>query len=413
MSPDPDPRLLPLIDDALSRPARFPALAPALRVLFDAEQDAGRRPFNRGMIAVVILVFDLFALTNRATVPDLMVLSCVLRLCLVTPYAAIFIALDWRGKLAGLYDPLLLGLSVSAAAVAALLSIMITTPSGLPDVQAAPLILLTTGMAWRMAPWAAAANVAACTALFILAEIFSPVVPRAQLGSMLLTTMAIAAACLMLSRRLEFRDRRVFLLNLNERIRRALVAEQNDGLLREVQTDALTNVANRRCFDETLSVLWQDARGRGAPLGLAMVDVDLFKKFNDFYGHQDGDDCLCRVAGQLRNAARSKDVVARYGGEEFALILPGATTETAAAVAERVRAAVAAMQLPHEGAGSGAIVTISVGVASAVPGDAQSARRLIEVADRHLYAAKQAGRNRVMANVAMAPLLASQRQAAD
>jgi len=241
----------------------------------------------------------------------------------------------------------------------------------------------------------ATANALISTAIFIAAEILCPIVPRAQLGSMILTAAAICTACVIFTRRLDWRDRRVFLLNLNERLRRALIVEQNSGLLREVQTDALTGVANRRCFDETLASSWLEAQRTGSALALIMIDIDHFKKFNDFYGHQGGDDCLRRVAAQLRGAARRCDVVARYGGEEFAVILPGATLGVAAEAAERMREAIAAMHVRHEGLGGGATVSISLGVASELPGTEDSARRLIRAADCRLYAAKQAGRNRV------------------
>ena len=395
-----DPRLLPMVENALSRPEQFPAMQPALAALFQTEQNAGRRPFNRGMVAIFVVLFDLFLLSNLSTVPALVPLSAALRLGVVTPLALIFIALDWRGRLGRLYDPALLGLSLAAALSAGVLSALIRTPTGLPDVQAAPLILLATGMSWRMTPLMAAANAILCSAIFVAAEVMCPVVPRAQLGSMIMTVVAISGACMMFARRMDWRDRRVFLLNLNEQIRRALVAEQNTGLLREVQTDSLTGAANRRCFDETLAALWQAALESGEPVALAMIDVDHFKRFNDHYGHQDGDDCLRRVAVQLRGAARRGDVVARYGGEEFAAILPGATMEDAVQVAERMRAAVEAMRLPHEGCGQGAIVTVSVGVASVMTREAHTARRLIEAADRRLYMAKENGRNRIGAGTA-------------
>jgi diguanylate cyclase (GGDEF)-like protein len=184
-------------------------------------------------------------------------------------------------------------------------------------------------------------------------------------------------------------------LSLNDQLRRALIVEQNSGLLRDVQTDALTGVANRRCFDETLAASWQEAQRTGSALALIMIDVDHFKKFNDFYGHQHGDECLRRVAAQLRLEARTSDLVARYGGEEFAVILPAASIKITAATAERLRESIAGMNLKHEGIGGGATVTVSLGIASVVPGTEYSAKRLIEVADRRLYSAKLAGRNRV------------------
>jgi diguanylate cyclase (GGDEF)-like protein len=390
-----DAALLPSIEEALAQVEHLPLIDARLTALFDTAQDVGRRQYNRLAIGVSIGLFDLFLLSNMATVPSLVPLSAALRLGIATPLALAFILLDWRGRLSRLYDPLLLVLAVTAAAIAAVMAPLIRDPAGLPDVQAVPLILLVTGMSWRLKPRMATANAIFSTAIFVAAEIFCPVVPRAQLGSMILTAVAIGAACLMFTRRLEWRDRRVFLLNLNEQLRRALIAEQNSGLLRAVQTDALTGVANRRCFDETLASSWQEAQRTGSALALIMIDIDHFKKFNDFYGHQGGDDCLRLVAAQLRGAARSSDVVARYGGEEFAVILPGAGIEKAAEIAERIRAAVAAMQLGHEGVEGGATVTISLGIASVVPGTEYSAKGLIEMADQRLYAAKQAGRNRV------------------
>jgi diguanylate cyclase (GGDEF)-like protein len=390
-----DPALLPSIEKALAHSEHFPLMDARLRALFDTAQDAGRRPYNRAAIGVSITLFDLFLVTNMATVPSLVPLSGALRLGVATPLAVAFILLDWRGRLTRFYEPFIFLLAITIAAIAALLSTLIRTPTGLPDVQALPLILLATGMVWRLKPRMAMVSAICSTALFVGAEIACPIVPRAQLGSMILTAIAICAACLMFARRLEWRDRRVFLLSLNDQLRRTLIAEQNSGLLREVQTDALTGVANRRCFDETLAASWQEAQRTGSSLALIMIDVDHFKKFNDFYGHQGGDECLRRVAAQLDGTARTSDLVARFGGEEFAIILPGATLEMAAVAAERFRTSVAAMNLPHEGIGGGATVTISLGVASVVPSTDYSARRLIELADTRLYLAKQDGRNRV------------------
>jgi diguanylate cyclase (GGDEF)-like protein len=126
-----------------------------------------------------------------------------------------------------------------------------------------------------------------------------------------------------------------------------------------------------------------------------MIDVDHFKKYNDTYGHVMGDACLQRVAAALSAALRSADVLARYGGEEFAVIIADRSEQEAIEVADRLRAEVSDMRLPHEGAGPGAIVTISVGVATARPASPHEARHLLEDADLNLYAAKQNGRNRV------------------
>jgi len=395
MISDPDPALLPSIEEALAHSERFPLMDARLRALYDTAQDAGRQPYNRLSVGISITLFDLFLLTNMATVPSLVPLSAALRLGVATPLALAIILIDWRGRLSRFYEPSLFLLAILAAAIAALLSALIRDPAGLPDVQAMPLVLLATGMVWRLKPRTATVNAIFSTAVFAGAEIACPIVPRAQLGSMILTAIAICAASLLFTRRLEWRDRRVFLLSLNDQLRRTLIVEQNSGLLREAQTDALTGVANRRCFDETLAASWQEAQRTGSSLALIMIDVDHFKEFNDFYGHQGGDECLRLVAAQLHGAARASDLVARVGGEEFAVILPAVSIEMAAAAAERLRASVAAMNLQHEGIAGGATVTISLGVASVVPSTDYTARRLIELADSRLYSAKQAGRNRV------------------
>lgn len=160
-------------------------------------------------------------------------------------------------------------------------------------------------------------------------------------------------------------------------------------------TDPLTGLANRRRFNEVLEAEWLRALRAHAPMGAAMIDVDHFKLYNDHYGHLGGDDCLKLVAATLGDKLRQGiDLVARYGGEEFALILPGADFAAACQAAERARAAVAALRVPHAAASHG-IVTVSIGVAALVPSPQGSAEQLFGVADAALYDAKQGGRNRV------------------
>lgn len=156
--------------------------------------------------------------------------------------------------------------------------------------------------------------------------------------------------------------------------------------------DALTGIANRRKFEEVLHAEWQRAARERTPVAALMIDVDAFKAYNDLYGHQGGDEVLRRIADQLRTRANGH-LVARYGGEEF-VAMACAPLADAAELAERMRSSIEALALPHEAAPAG-IVTISVGVASAVP-DSDSAATLVAQADARLYDAKRAGRNRVV-----------------
>jgi diguanylate cyclase (GGDEF)-like protein/PAS domain S-box-containing protein len=180
------------------------------------------------------------------------------------------------------------------------------------------------------------------------------------------------------------------------------VTEQKDieGRLEMLATeDGLTGVANRRRFDERLIEEWGRAYRERTPLGLLIIDVDHFKKYNDSYGHVAGDDCLRVVAGILANEAqRTADLAARYGGEEFVLLLPNTDAAGCNSIAQRVRRALRAAGVPHELNLPSRRVTVSIGGAVCRPGLERSAgpASLIEIADRALYAAKDAGRDRVV-----------------
>jgi len=172
--------------------------------------------------------------------------------------------------------------------------------------------------------------------------------------------------------------------------------EKNAELAQLSMQDGLTGLANRRRFDEALAAEWLRAKRDHTPLSLVLVDVDYFKKFNDRYGHQAGDDCLRQVAQALRGGARRPaDLAARYGGEEFALILPSTAEEGAQQVAEAVRNAVIAQQIPHEASQVGSCVTLSLGVVTLSPNTEATPANIVQLADEALYEAKHAGRNRV------------------
>jgi diguanylate cyclase (GGDEF)-like protein len=159
-------------------------------------------------------------------------------------------------------------------------------------------------------------------------------------------------------------------------------------------TDPLTGVANRRRMDEVLAVRWRAAARTARPLAVAMVDLDRFKEFNDRHGHAAGDECLRRVARDVRRTVREGDLVARYGGEEFLVIMPDADLDTALEVAHRLRDRLATPTALHPVTGSW-MVTASVGVAATVPTTDTGWEKLVTQADAELYKAKRAGRNRV------------------
>ena len=203
----------------------------------------------------------------------------------------------------------------------------------------------------------------------------------------------VGFAAFSLMRQIRTRLVRLMLLNdenaaLVDKIRRA-----NIELSAAATTDALTGIANRRCFDAVLYDEAGRAQRSSTDLALLLLDIDSFKKYNDGYGHPAGDECLSLVAKAFAaTLRRPADFVARYGGEEFVAVLPQTSAAAAGALAERVRERIEAMEIVHA-TGVAGVVTVSIGVASHSAGGYCPPRELVHAADVALYAAKSAGRN--------------------
>jgi diguanylate cyclase (GGDEF)-like protein len=167
-----------------------------------------------------------------------------------------------------------------------------------------------------------------------------------------------------------------------------------------LSTDAMTGIGNRRRFDDALDREWRRCSRSGKPLSLLMIDVDHFKAYNDHCGHLEGDDCLRRVARLLvGGVGRPGDLVARYGGEEFVCLLPEIGEGGARAVAAKLSAAIGEAAIPHPAFGPDGCLTVSIGVATAADLERRGPGEMVALADKLLYAAKGAGRDRVMAGV--------------
>jgi diguanylate cyclase (GGDEF)-like protein/PAS domain S-box-containing protein len=172
-------------------------------------------------------------------------------------------------------------------------------------------------------------------------------------------------------------------------------------LQKELETlsysDPLTGIANRRMFDRILDVEWSKARAAGEPLSLVTLDIDFFKQYNDSYGHPQGDLCLQQVAGLLADTAtRTRDLCARLGGEEFVMLLPATSEDAARIIAERFARQLSRAAIPHRNSRVADVLTVSIGLATIVPGARDAPGAFIDLADTRLYRAKTEGRNRIV-----------------
>lgn len=159
-------------------------------------------------------------------------------------------------------------------------------------------------------------------------------------------------------------------------------------------SDCLTGVNNRRSFKEISMKEWQRCQREKQPLSLILCDIDYFKKYNDFYGHQAGDECIIKVAQTIKEQLkRASDCVARYGGEEFVIILPNTNQEGAISIIKSIQEAISAQNIPHKKSEITKIISLSFGLATIIPSPESSIDKLISLADNALYQAKNNGRN--------------------
>ncbi|NLT55908.1 MAG: GGDEF domain-containing protein [Actinomycetales bacterium] len=224
---------------------------------------------------------------------------------------------------------------------------------------------------------------------------------RLDLGRILdglLSARALEEHTARLERTVRLRTEKLELEAATRRRAEEALHEANLALERSLRVDGLTGIANRVAFDQHLERHWQAHRDDGATMALLMIDIDLFKAYNDRYGHVYGDDTLRAVAACLQRAVHDPDDLAcRYGGEEFAVVLPRNGITAAMAVAGRFRELLAETAIPHGASPVAPVVTASIGAAAVTPAPGQAPSVLVELADEALYRAKTGGRDRVVA----------------
>ncbi|GIW06652.1 MAG: hypothetical protein KatS3mg060_1457 [Dehalococcoidia bacterium] len=268
-----------------------------------------------------------------------------------------------------------------------------TVPSYLSP-MGIPLIVLGLVLGFRLGFGCTAALVALTLALQMGFERFNTF-PALVKANALFIVVPYLVLALVIAYLLERDTRNEFLVRRALQLEREALAARTELLAQDAMTDELTQVANRRKFEETLAQEWRRARRSGSPISLIMLDIDHFKRLNDRFGHRHGDDVLLIISDRLRAfAKRPGDLVARYGGEEFALILSDTPRVPAEEIAERLRRAIEGLGLAS-GVEPAGFVTISAGVATMRPALGGEPSQLVQAADGALYRAKQNGRNRV------------------
>jgi len=347
------------------------------------------------MGAVAISIYVLFLLNDWRFRPDHMLEAIVIRVGIMTPIALICIYMLKRGISPVLREMLMTALVCFAMIFTALLIQLSVSPHSFLDLFALGLIVLVGNVLFQLRFW-----YALCSSAFhfgvMLYLVNAHPAPYASAGFMaLMVFLSITLFSIISNLRSEKAERLSYLLLLREQLRVEEFTEKNEEFRRLASIDPLTEVYNRRHFDSLVSSLLGKQLDSRLQYGVAMIDVDHFKAYNDHYGHVKGDLCLKRIATAIFESVHPDvDIVARFGGEEFVVLLPSCTPQQALARAEEIRRHVRDLALPHAGSSCHGIATISIGVSATGTGQDCSFEAILKQADEALYHAKASGRDR-------------------
>lgn len=379
---------------------RWGKFVPELEAAYQQEMERIRveRIYRVGIIGIVL--YGAFALTDRAMLPDTYHHAWAIRFLLVLPFMVLSMLL-----LPKLRTPLqretALALSILVSGISLpLIAGMSDHPNAVHYQTGITLIVMfgniVLNLRFRTA-FITSVTLSIVYGVTLAWAIDMPQEVRFNNWVFCFTSITIS---LIANFRMDQDRRRVYLAHVREQERNEELSHAVELLAKLSAEDALTQIANRREFDRRIDVEWGRARRDGDALTLILIDVDCFKSYNDHYGHPAGDLCLQKIAAVLKAIPRrSADLVARFGGEEFVVLLPGISAEDAAGLAERMRHAVAELQIPHATSYVAPNVTASFGVATLQPAACDGPEQLVAAADAALYKAKEKGRNRVVVHV--------------
>jgi diguanylate cyclase (GGDEF)-like protein len=365
------------------------------------QQDNADRRLRWVMVcgALVALVSNILLLPDWLMVPDTFDLAVRLRLFAFTPLVLVGIFILSRMRMPWLREWATVAPGLVSTGTTALLAFK--SQDGLSGpylISLIPIILFSNSVAhMRLRP--ALTMDLIVLAMYGVVWANKPDAPLAIMVPATLTLLSSMVFTLYGCYTIELDARRNWLLRQRETCLLGDLEQANADLDAMSRSDMLTQLANRRHFDEYLLHLWERARMNGTEVALMMIDVDHFKAYNDRYGHPEGDACLKDVAATLkRRLRRPGDLIARFGGEEFIAVLAGTSLDVALGAAERVRKGVENLNRLHAKSPTHAVITVSIGVATLRPNAPHATpAQLISAADEALYQAKARGRNRVYA----------------
>ena len=376
---------------------RFPS---ALEKRFQHDTAADRLRVIIITAFLVVILFNGYLLTDSLMIPDVFAEAVTLRTGLFTPVCLIGLYVLIKTPSPFFREVLVLLASILASAISLYLLCISKDSLAGPYLTSMAMTVMFSHSVAQLRFWMAIILDILIVIGTAVALNFMPSAPlevMIPVGMVLISTVTFTLfGCYSLERD----ERQNWLLRLRESNLLNALRMANERLEKISRSDLLTQVANRRHFDEFLTQVWDRAQVNGNEVSLIMIDVDHFKAYNDQYGHPAGDECLRQIASALkRRLRRPGDLVARFGGEEFIAVLTGTTLPIALQAADRIKVAIERLHLPHLGSQTNSFVTVSVGVASMRPKDQGTTRKaLIVQVDEALYKAKNSGRNRVWPN---------------
>lgn len=380
-------------DAAARRPRWHLAFPPAIEDRFDSAIRSARIFHLRLLVPIGLLAYLAYSPIDSFTFPELGAGPFTLRCAVVVPLGVVLLmsvhlmSAALREAYAGTAMTIVMILTIGFVASA-------RNEASAHGMFCALMVSMFGTVTLRLRfPWALAFTLLNLVAVVGLLAVRTDLPDG--LRAIIAVSMTICALFgLVANWQLERAERKAFLATLFEQLKSEQLSQDALALSELVRIDPLTQLANRRAFDDRLADL-QDER---QAFSLLMIDVDFFKLYNDRYGHLAGDTCLQRVADILvASSARPGDLVARFGGEEFVVLLADCRAQEARWVADSIRLQIAEADIAHAGRGDGTEhVTVSVGVASAPERDRNAADAILQVADSRLYACKRAGRDRVL-----------------